>query len=249
MIELTANDRAILWFTWQNRFVLESHYKAKFWPTTTVNAARMRIGALREAGYLRSTYADSMIPGVHHRNLFTITRKGNQALIREGILDPKYERDYPRAGTHQVTPAVYHDLTVVEIRIAFENTGADAEGWISDHELRLTRRQTGSGLRVPDGIFPFKARGAEGFGVLEYENRSYDRAKIAEVLAKLRSQRSQDYIFIVCRNSTRARLVRLAAVQTGVWADRPRHLFFGSAEDVTRAGFNGGFVDQAGNPF
>jgi hypothetical protein len=241
-LELTPRDRALLWATWQNRLMAPRQYLRRFWNGSAHQAVSRRLTKLKNEGLLQCV----AVPWNVDRRLYTITGAGNRALVEASLLDPALVRDFPQRPK-ELSVALQHDLSVVDLRIAFELTGAKA--WVSDHQLRLARPQRLGNVRVADGMFDFEAGGLRGRGVLEFERRSYRRPKMAQVLSRLRFDHGEDTIFFVTLNAERARRVWSWTVEAGVWGDKPGRFLVAPLNAALKRGLEAGFVDLGGRRF
>ncbi|MGH7441723.1 MAG: hypothetical protein ACREKE_03505 [bacterium] len=237
-LELTDRDLAVLLYTWQNRFVATRHLHRAFWPEASLPAATQRLVTLREKGYL----GFRSFPWLQERVLYFASLEGNRALAKVGLLPEAYIHDYPRKP-EESTPALRHDLTVVDLRLALEETGADGRTWVSDHQLRLENRRRGVAVRVPDGVFEFEVEGRRGKGVLEFENAPYRRPRVAAILTRLRVHYPEHQVFIVTKSAARAAAFRTWAANVGVYADHPEQVVVADLADVAEKGLEAGFKD------
>jgi hypothetical protein len=199
---------------------------------------------LKNEGLLTHTH----IPWNVDRHIYTITAAGNLVLVGAGLLEPARARDFPRR-VRELTNALQHDLSVVDLRISFEFTGADGGTWVSDHQLRQARPLRLGNSRVADGMFDFNAHGRKGRGVLEFERESYRRPKMARVLGRLRFDHGHDTIFFVARSEERARRVWAWAVEAKTWSDRPGRFLVAPLGAALKDGLNAGFRDLEGRRF
>ncbi|HTB22596.1 MAG TPA: hypothetical protein VK914_07820 [bacterium] len=241
-LELTSRDRSLLWATWQNRLMAPRQYLRRFWNGGSHQAVSRRLTKLKDEGLLQYI----SVPWNLDRRLYTITKAGNRALVDAGLLDPALVLDFPRRPK-ELSPALLHDLSVVDLRIAFELTGGKT--WVSDHQLRLGRPQRLGNVRVADGMFDFDADGLRRRGVLEFERRSYRRPQMAQVLSRLRFDHGEDTIFFVTLNADRARRVWSWTVESGIWGDRPASFLVAPLGSALKSGLKAGFVDLEGRRF
>jgi hypothetical protein len=242
-LELTPRDLAVLLYTWQNRIVATRHLHRAFWPGASLPTVTRRLVLLREEGYL----GYRQYPWLTERVLYFASLTGNRALAGAGLLDPANIGDYPRQPS-ELTPAVRHDLTVVDLRLCLEETGVDGRTWISDHQLRLERHQQGQSLRVPDGVFHFTLGPRSQPGLLEFENAAYRQTRVAAILTRLRVQYPDHQVLIVTKAAPRAALFRAWAAESGVYADAPAQVAVSDLESVLVRGLDAGFLDLQGRP-
>ena len=140
----------MLLYTWQNRFVATRHLRRAFWPGVSLPTVTRRLVLLREEGLL----GFRQYPWLTERVLYFANLECNRALAAAGLLDPAYVGDYPRQPS-ELTPALRHDLTVVDLRLILEETGVDGRSWISDHQLRLNATARASPCASPMGSSNF----------------------------------------------------------------------------------------------
>ncbi|MGH7441835.1 MAG: hypothetical protein ACREKE_04085, partial [bacterium] len=186
VFEPDDRDLAVLLFAWQSRFVTTKQLQRAFWPGALCPRAAPRLRVLRQEGLLGFRH----FPWLSERLLYFPARAGNRALAACGLLTVRQVPDCPRAP-EALSPALRHDLGVVDIRLGLEESGADGRTWVSDHELRQRARTLDRQERVPDGVFDFTLDGTMrgmGKGVLEYERIPYHRSKIPALLARLRDR-------------------------------------------------------------
>lgn len=150
--------------------------------------------------------------------------------------------DFPRQPA-ELTPNMRHDLLVVDLRIAFEETGADAASWLSDHQLRLARVGLGRHLRTPDGVFEFEEGQKKLKGVLEFELSSYRLPILASVLRRLKTFYSTHTIFFICRTAERAATLRSWCLEIKTWNSHPRQIRIGHVSAAIQDGLSSNFVD------
>jgi hypothetical protein len=237
-LELTPRDHALLWSTWQNRFMTPRQYLRRFWSDATHQAASKRLTHLKNEGLLQCAH----FPWAVDRNIYTITAAGNRALIEAGLLAPAQARDFSQRP-QEMTKAIVDALGVVDLRIAFELTGAGGDTWVSDHQLRQARRWHRGNTRVADGMFDFDAHGRQGRGVLEIERRSYGRRTLARILSRLRYDHGGDTIFFVALSADRARRIWRWAMESQIWGDKPGRFLVAPFKAVLKHGLDAGFVD------
>lgn len=240
-IQLTDRDLAVLYYTWQNRLLALRHYRRKFWPEASLPAAAQRLYKLRDAGFLKQ----ATLPLLNERTLFCATRLGNVELAGVGLIPDRHIMDFPRRPA-ELTPTMRHDLQCVDLRIAFEETGADAATWQTDHQLRLGRPGVGHNTRTPDGIFRFQAGQRLGHGVLEFELASYRRPKLEIVLRRLKSFYGDHTIFFVCRTAQRAATLRSWCQDARTWQDRPSQICIVDFQNAVKSGLQANFIDLQG---
>ena len=244
-VVLGARDLAVIYYTWQNRLMLTRQYQRKFWSGRGVAVTAARLARLREQGLL--TY--SRVPWLPEPVLYSSSLAGNRALIQHGLPKlpdpPIQERDFP-ARPADFTSSMKHDLGVVDIRIALEESGM-VERWVSDHQLRLARRQSGDQTRTPDGLFQFEFNGTMREGILEYERVGYRETRYTSVLTRLKALHPDATVFFVATSAGRLKTVRRWAEKTA-WIDSPALLQFADFEDVVMKGFWAGFRDLQGKP-
>jgi Replication-relaxation len=243
-LELDARDLAALLFTWQNRFVSGAQLRRAFWRDRTPAQAALRLDALHAAAFLNARD----FPWLKEQRLYFAGPTGNRALAGCGLLAPSQVKDYPRRPEH-LSPALRHDLAVVDLRLGLEESGADGRSWISDHELRTQQRREGAQERVPDALFDFRREGRPGKGVLEYEHAPYRSAFIPSLLARVRDRYDGYCLFFVAPTLPRADSLRTWALNSGIYDDVPRQAAFSHAQAVSKDGLNGGFVDLLGRPW
>jgi hypothetical protein len=236
--ELTPRDLAVLLFTWQNRFVATRHLHRAFWSGASLSSVTKRLVALRQDGLL----GFRQFPWLTERVLYFSNLNGNRVLGAAGLLDPAYVSDYPRRP-EELTPALRHDLTVVDLRLSLEESGVDGRTWVSDHQLRLERRRIGQASRVPDGVFEFRLGPHTGHGLLEFENATYRRPRVAAILSRLRVQYPAHQVFIVTKSAARAVHFRTWAAESRVYADAPHQVAVSSRDQVIQTGIGTGFLD------
>jgi hypothetical protein len=216
-------------------------YLRRFWSDATHQAASKRLTHLKNEGLLQCAH----FPWAADRHIYTITAAGNRALIEAGFLTQAQVHDFIQRP-QQMTKALVEALCVVDLRIAFELTGANGATWVSDHELRLGRNQHLGNPRVVSGIFNFNAHGRQGRGILEFERQSYKRPKFIGILGSLRYSHENDTIFYVARSTERARRVWNWARDAWVWEDRPRNFLVAPLNLASKDGLNARFFDLEG---
>ncbi|HTB22303.1 MAG TPA: hypothetical protein VK914_06330 [bacterium] len=242
--EPTDRDLAVLLFTWQNRFVSTAQLHRAFWQDASPSAASKRLVALREAGLL----GFRSFAWLSERLLYFPCQGGNRVLADCGLLAKEWLKDFPRRP-EDLSPALRHDLKVVDLRLGLEESGVDGRTWVSDHQLRMLSREPGPRKRVPDGIFEFSFRGIRGGGLLEYEHAPYRRPAAKGLLSRLRHRYGGRFVFLVARAGGRADTLRAWARESGIYADAPRQLAFSHQEAVAELGLDGGFLDVEGRPW
>jgi hypothetical protein len=243
-IELSPRDLAVLLFTWQNRFVATRQLHRAFWPGASRSAANQRLVALRDRGLLGFRH----YPWLSERVLYFASLRGNRELAAAGLLDPSHLNDVPRQPG-ELTPALRHDLTVVDLRLRLEETGVDGRTWVSDHQLRLERARVGPATRVPDGIFGYAVGKVSGLGLLEFENATYRRPRVAAILSRLRAQYPSHQVLVVTKSAAREGHFRDWAAWSGVYADAPHQVAVSNQGSVGQKGLDAGFLDLQGSPW
>jgi hypothetical protein len=236
-LQLGDRDLAVLYYTWHNRLLCLRHYRRKFWRLSAPQGADRRIAQLHKAGYLRRF----ALPTLQERILFGPTRLGNAAVAAIGLIPQDRVGDLP-ASPVELRPGTRHDLLVVDIRIAFEESGADAVTWKSDHQLRTQRSRPSLNSRTPDGVFEFESGEGMKQGVLELEWASYHRPKLAAVLRRLRASYGGHTVYFVCRSRERAATFRQWCRDMRTWNDRPAQLRFGHFEASAQLGLKAPFA-------
>jgi hypothetical protein len=239
-IALSERDLAVILYAWQNRLVLTRQIQRKFWPGRSIAATAARLGRLRDEGLLGYT----RIPWLPEPVLYSSSLKGNRALIEHGLPGPPHppvqERDFPtRPG--DFTNTMKHDLDVVDLRIALEESGL-VDRWVSDHQLRLAARQLSDNSRTADGMFRFERHGRGCHGILEYERVGYRETRCVSVLNRLKALHPDATVFFVARSAGRAKTLRSWARSTP-WTECPAQLQFGIFEDVVSNGLAANFRD------
>ena len=237
-LKLSKRDLALLYYTWQNRFLARRHYQRKFWPELSQSAASKRLSQLCEAKLLRQT----RLPQMEEAELFSASYLGNRKLTEIGLIPEKQLMDFPREPS-EFRPTMRHDLTVVDVRIAFEESGADGSSWVSDHELRVGRVGRGRNLRTPDGVFEFEEEEKQFKGVLELELSPYREEKLAPLLRRLKTFYGDHSIFFVCTTAARVASFRSWCLKTRIWNDRPRQIRMAPLAAVRQEGLNSIFVN------
>ena len=242
-MDIEANDRdlAALLFTWQNRFVSGAQLKRGFWQDVEPKSANRRLALLRKQGLLNY----HTFPWLPEHGLYFSCREGNKVLASCGLLSEVQARDYPRRP-EELSPALRHDLNVVDLRLGLEESGVDGRTWISDHQLRMQQRKMGAQQRVPDAVFEYTHKNVHGLGVLEYERAPYRKALVHGLLTRLRDRYEDHTLFIVTPNPDRSETFRNWVADSGVYNDAPRQTAFSHQEAVVKDGLDGGFVDLNG---
>ncbi|HTB21920.1 MAG TPA: hypothetical protein VK914_04350 [bacterium] len=240
-LELTRRDLALLWYTWQNRLMTPRQYLRRFWSDATHQAASKRLTHLKNEGLLQYVH----FPWGADRSIYTITAAGNRALIEARLLPPDQTHDFPQRPL-EMTAALVQALSVVDMRIAFELSGAKGSTWIAPHQLRQGRHLYLGNPRVADGIFSFNAHGRQGRGILEFERQSYPRRKFIDILHSLRYAYENDTIFYVARSTERARRVWNWAKDAWVWGDRPKNFLVTPLNLAAKDGLDALFFDLKG---
>lgn len=235
-LQLTTRDHAVLWYTWQNRFLAFRHYQRKFWGDTSIQAVQHRIYKLREAGLLNQ----AQLPMLDARSLFCTTRKGNQKLLEIGLINEAQATDYPRRPG-EFKPAMLHDLQVVDLRIAFEKTAANGASWVSDHQLRLAKPGGSYNTRTPDGVFEWDHRDSTYTGVLEFERCSYGKEVLFKVFRRLKIHYGTSLTFFVCRSQERQNTVMAWARASRYWEEGSNQIYFSHFELANAKGIYGAF--------
>jgi hypothetical protein len=243
-LALSPRDLALLWCTWQNRLMAHRQYLRHFWNGATHQAASRRLTKLKNEGLLQCV----SVPWAVDRRIYTITAAGNRALVKAGLLRPEQVQDFLQRPK-EMTPTIQYDLSVVDLRIAFEFTGAHGSTWVSAHQLRLARNLHLGNPRVADGIFMFDAHGRQGRGVLEFERQAYRRRKFIGVLSRLRYEHGNDIIFYVARSTERARRVWAWAKKAWPWGDRPQNFLVAPLALAAKDGLDARFLDLEGRGF
>jgi hypothetical protein len=239
-ILLSERDRLILLFLWQNQFVTFRQLRLRFWNGGGGSRVGMRLNALQEAGFL--TIQDHKYLRLltdADRRLIHITVQGCTELVRAGALDKAYIRDAPTRGRQVLkrhTLSRIHDLQVVDLRIALSKT-LKVTRWVSDHELRLARRESGQkGVRVPDGVFTFISEGVEIEAVLENEQSRYSARSFQEILERLKRQHAKAIILMVCEEEDHMESMIRWARAGRTWNDAQGQLLFGHFGEVMSLG-------------
>jgi hypothetical protein len=235
---LSDRDLAALYYAWHNRLLCLRHLRRKFWKGRAPQAAARRVAQLSRAGYLRRI----ALPTLQERVLFGPTRLGNRALAEIEFIPPSCVSDLPDIP-RELSPNTRHDLLVVDLRIAFEESGADAISWRSDHELRLLRPMRSVNTRTPDGVFEFDMGEGRKKGVLELELASYHRPKLAAALRRLRADYADSVIHFICRSPQRAATFRRCCLEMKTWNDRPAQLRFSHLAAATELGLRAPYAD------
>lgn len=241
-IELQARDLALLYYTWQSRFVAQRQYHKRFWPKGSQAAVAKRLIELVGEQLLRT----HKMPWRHERVLYSVTLAGTRALSSNGMPGVRVG-DFPKR-INDFTPGMKHDLDLVDLRIAMEETG-HLIWWTSEHELRLDRKQHRRYTRITDGVFDFEASEGQGKGILEYERMGYRRTKFHDILRRLLvSDLHNDgaVVFFVCQDARRAETLRTWALENFSWQYVPNQIYFSHFEAVKAAGLLGGFVNLNG---
>jgi len=240
---LQVRDLALLYFTWQSRYVAQRQYRQKFWPTSSQAAVSKRLNELKEA-HLIKTHA---LPWLRDRILYSITIVGTKVLRNEGF-EIVAVGDCPKAA-NDFTPGMKHDLDLVDLRTACEASGYIIE-WHGEHQMRLHRKQGKGPVRIVDGMFNFQAPGREAWGLFEYERMGYRRLKFHDILHRLYFAYRPDldmYVFFVCATPQRAEVLRRWAADS-IWKVDRERIVFSHYEAVKAAGLAGGFLDLNGMP-
>jgi hypothetical protein len=243
-IELSSRDYQILWYCWQSRFFSVRQFQRIFWGGSTTQAARARIKRLRDAGLLGC----ETFPVGRDRMLVFPSLAGNRALIEAGLLSADYARDFPHRPK-DMTLNLEHDLRVNDIRIAFEETGSIPLSWVSDHQLRQNRGNSGPNTRFADGLFEWEAQGHRYKGVLEFERMRYNAGRWPDILSRLRGTYDDCIVFLVVMDAARTRSAAAAVKGSKIYSDRPEQFLIADFPSVEAHGLKAGFKDLDGHPF
>ena len=244
-IKLTKRDYLVLWYSWQCRFLAVRQLRRLFWEDASIEAARARLKDLCDAGYLGS----ETFPVGRDRTLYFSTRAGNRVLVDGGMKTAEIEFDFPRRP-QEMTRTLDHDLRVIDIRIALEETGVIPISWHSDHELRKNRGQyAGPNTRVPDGIFEWEVSKVRYPGVLEYEHQRYNPDRWPDILRRLYYTYTDFTVFLVCRTAERVKSATAAVKRARVYSYEPEKFYVCDFDSVDAKGLRAGFVDLEGKPF
>jgi hypothetical protein len=235
---LTDRDKALLYYLWQNQFTSIRQVRLRFWGSGAKGNISTRLATLEKAGLLRVVSNRFLRTVAKDRKVVVIGLGGLDFLIENEILPKSLARDTPAARSlpsDHYAPAMYHDLQVVDMRIALE-TSLSVQDWTSDHQLRLARKAEGRNVRVPDGLFTFSTAQGEAQGVLENERARYSSKTYRDVLARLRGQYPAAVVLIVCTTPERVQTMKQWALTSRLYADRPQLLLFAAFEDVASHG-------------
>lgn len=241
---LQIRDLALLYYTWQNRYLAQRQYRQKFWSICSQAAVARRLIELREEKLLKT----HDLPWMRDRILYSVTLAGTRALLNAGFTDIRVG-DCPKP-VDDFTPGMKHDLDLVDLRIACEETGHIVR-WTSEHELRLARKQGRYFARITDGAFTYQAEHGKAQGLFEYERMGYRRTKFHNILLRLKiSWEHQDgyTTFFVCREPGRAETLRRWALEMSTWCLTLDQIYFSHYEAVKAAGLAGGFRNLFGRP-
>src|SRR5580700_10331504 len=117
-MNLSTTHLAAIYYTWQNRFLCPRHYFRKFWPDSTLAAVLGILGEICEAGYLRRID----FPTIAENQIYCSTKRGNSEIAKIGLISEGEIMGFPRRP-EELSNALRHDLTVTDLRIAFEESG------------------------------------------------------------------------------------------------------------------------------
>jgi hypothetical protein len=240
-IVLQDRDIALLYFTWQSRYVTQRQYRLMLWPDATKAAVSKRLKELTEEKLLR-TYS---FPLPQHKLFYSITIGGLKALATKGF-GKASPGAIPKAPSPSPALQRYHEL--VDLRIGIAKTGHLID-WTSEHELRIQKRWVRKLSTFAQAEFRFEAMGGEGKGLLEYEQMGPYRKKFMDALLRMvSSQQHRDgYLwFLVSRDARRAEQLRRWAVGVLSWRLTPNQIYFGHFEAIKAGGLAGGFVNLIG---
>jgi hypothetical protein len=243
-LKIQDRDLAILFFTWQCRYVAQRQYRFKFWPTSSQPTVSKRLSELKVAKLLK-THA---LPWLRDRLLYSVSTKGTRTLVDAGFTEIAVG-DCPKPA-NDFTPGMKHDLDLVDLRIACERTG-HITAWVSEHELRLARKQGRGPIRITDGMFGFQALVDDAEGLIEYERMGYRRRRFIDILNRLKcsaEHRAGKLIFFVCATPQRAETLRSWANSCRPWRLTPDLIFFSHYEAVKAGGLAGSFVNLYNEP-
>ena len=243
-IKVQDRDLAILFFTWQCRYVAQRQYRFKFWPTSSQPTVSKRLSELKAINLLK-THA---LPWLRDRLLYSVSTKGTKALVEAGFTDIAVG-DCPKPA-NDFTPGMKHDLDLVDLRMACERTG-HITAWVSEHELRLARKQGRGHVRITDGMFSFQALVGDADALIEYERMGYRRRRFIDILNRIKcsaEHRAGKLVFFVCATPHRAETLRFWANSCLPWKLTPNLIFFGHYEAVKTGGLEGSFVNLYNEP-
>ncbi len=196
-MKLTPRDIKIFSFLRESQFATIRQIARRFWAGMNwqYGGAKIRLNTLEKNKYLRKQIIDFNQDQI----LVLPTKQSNQALFERGLIQANRLDDFIY-GTY--SGALKHDLLVTDIRQAIEDT-LDIKEWITDHDLRLLRGNTGLNSRSPDGLFRAFYAGKEFNAVLEFERSRYSRDKFYRVVNRIFRQQPDHYIFFVTETPER----------------------------------------------
>jgi hypothetical protein len=238
-MEPDDRDLAALLFAWQCRRVTPAQLRRAFYADLAPTTGPRRLARLVDEGLMENFGT----PEGHRRPLLAATRAGRSLLALYGLLPKEW---VPEEASPAPGPSLDHDLAVVDLRLAFEESGADGRTWISDHELRRSRRRPGAWGRIPDALFDFEWRDASGQGILEYEHKAYSRRQRAGMLAHLRVLHPRRTLFIVSQTSVASEAFRSWAATSPLAPLNRALLAFAAYADAAALGLKAGWRDVDG---
>jgi len=241
-MELTERDLHIFLFLKESRFATIPQIARKFWSGEhAYDLSIIRLTKLFKSGYLNKQWID-WLP---EPSLYLPTKKSNSALWRERLIKRDAVTDYVRYDL-RYSPSILHDLTVTDIRLAFEKT-LEIILWITDHELRRKNYHWKYETRTPDGIFKALYHGSRIRGILEYERSRYDRWRYMSVLARLLREETESFIFFVTTTTKRVEnLLQIAGGRRMEYLKNRDKVFFSPLKPVLEKGANVAWVNPLG---
>ena len=249
-LAMTQRDRAVLFVLWKLRFVTLRQIHGIVFRQVDRSTATNRLLALQKAGYLEIATKYMHTVSDRDRKVVFITRAGNTELIRAGWVEEARRNDVPKANQWTLSrPALIHDHQVVDLTAALMKTlDTNINGWLSDHDLRVQRRKTGScGIRVPDGIFWFHLPdGEQRRIVLENEYARYSAKAFAVIQRRLRWQYPDATILIVCAERGHMSTMCRWAHYSKIWYDKKDQIMFGHFPDVAANGARADWITLDG---
>ena len=174
---LTRRDKDILEAILTFGMLSTRQIQRKFFQNTSIKTVQRRLRILKNANWIRSVY------GVGSEHVWTLKEKGSRALGEDYCL--KINRN-----------SLYHDLMCNEIRLTFEEMGADGE-WLSSHHLRyLASKEKNPYQRkedsLPDWLFCPKAKTV----ALEIELHLKGKKRMMETVEKYAGKMDDVYSII-----------------------------------------------------
>ncbi len=185
--------KALVWIH-SNRSITPKHFQKKFKPEATPARSCQILSRWEELGLLKRNKAF-----LNSDSFYSLSYLAFKYLADKGLILLSKSAREPKISTYEKE----HDKRVVNIRIAFENSGLKNSFWLSDYEMRCgldaDKKKALLNGSIDPNIFLIE-RGhrkiADGYMeafihnrlwsfVVEYEHHSYSNDKLGKVVLRL----------------------------------------------------------------